>query len=143
MEPQVMHVKKLTLEDLTALEQMNTGIDDDYIIRIYDRLIASNTQELFGLFQDKKLVSIGGYSLFGNKKFAMIGRLRSDRRYQSRGYSTELLIQVMEELHSSSHVKWIGANTHVHNLPTRRVLEKIGLESGPTIHYLTLTAPIF
>ncbi|WP_163526801.1 GNAT family N-acetyltransferase [Halobacillus ihumii] len=141
LNSQVMPVKKLTLHDLPAVKQMNTGIDDDYVIRVFDRLISSSTQELFGLFHEGQLVSIGGYSLFGSNQYAMIGRLRSDLTLRSKGYSTALLSQVIKELRDMPEVKWIGANTHLSNYPTRKVLEKIGLQPGQVSHYLTLTSP--
>ncbi|MFD2922654.1 GNAT family N-acetyltransferase [Halobacillus naozhouensis] len=141
LNSQVMPIKKLSLNDFHAVKQMNTGIDDDYVIRIFDRLISSRTQELFGLFHEGELVSIGGYSLFGNNQYAMIGRLRSNLKLRSKGYSTALLTQLIKELRQKPDVKWIGANTHVSNDPTRRVLEKIGMQPGLVSHYLTLTAP--
>ncbi|MFC7064068.1 GNAT family N-acetyltransferase [Halobacillus seohaensis] len=141
MEQQLLQVRPLTIDDLPALEQMDTGIEDDYVVQIFDRLIDSKTQELFGLFQNNQLLSIAGYSLFGQNRFAMIGRLRSDRRYRAKGYATELLKPVIEQLKEKPEIKWIGANTHVHNLSARRLLEKTGLHSGAVSHYLTLNAP--
>ncbi|MFC7321988.1 hypothetical protein [Halobacillus campisalis] len=57
---QLVQVRKLTLNDLPALTQMDTGIEDDYVIRIFDRLVASPSQELYGLFQEDQLLSLAG-----------------------------------------------------------------------------------
>ncbi len=138
MEKQLLQVRQLTPEDLPALERMKTGIKDDYVIHIFDRLMESPTQKLFGLFKQKQLISIAGYSLFGQCQFAMIGRLRSDLRYRAQGYATELLAHVTDHIKKLNTVKWMGANTHVHNLSARRLLEKAGLDPWKVTHYLTL-----
>jgi hypothetical protein len=138
---QVMNVKPLTIDDYPALQAMDTGIEDDYVVRIFDRLIESETHVLFGLFQEEQMLAVGGYSLFGQGKFAMLGRLRSDRRFQMKGNATELLKPIVEQLKRDPSVGWIGANTHLGNLPARRVLDKLGINQGPVIHYLTLKRP--
>ncbi|WP_226580391.1 GNAT family N-acetyltransferase [Halobacillus litoralis] len=138
---QLLHVKSLTMKDFPALQAMDTGIEDDYVVRIFDRLITSEEHRLFGLFQHNQMLAVGGYSLFGQKKFAMLGRLRSDRRFQTKGNATELLKPIIKDLKEDPDVKWIGANTHLSNLAARRVLDKLGIEQGPVIHYLTLTRP--
>ncbi|MCA1021364.1 GNAT family N-acetyltransferase [Halobacillus litoralis] len=140
---QVLHVKTLTIGDLNSLKAMETGIEDDYVVRIFDRLVTSKSHRLFGLFQDDRMLSVAGYSLFGRKQFAMMGRLRSDQRFIGKGHATYLLTAVINDLKASSHVRWLGANTHIGNLPARRVLAKIGLEQGPVNHYLTLKRPDF
>ncbi|WLR49332.1 GNAT family N-acetyltransferase [Halobacillus litoralis] len=138
---QVMNVKPLTIEDYPTLKEMDTGIEDDYVVRIFDRLVTSDSHELFGLFQNGQMLAVGGYSLFGKDKFAMLGRLRSDRRFQLKGNATELLKPVVDQLKKDPRVSWIGANTHLGNLSARRVLEKLGIDQGPIIHYLTLKHP--
>ncbi|RWZ54951.1 GNAT family N-acetyltransferase [Halobacillus fulvus] len=138
---QVLQVRKLTLQDYSTLQAMDTGIEDDYVVRIFDRLIDSDSHELFGLFQGPHMLAVGGYSLFGQNRFAMLGRLRSDRRYQQKGNATQLLLPVVDHLKQQEDIKWIGANTHLGNLPARRVLEKLGIEQGPVSHYLTLNKP--
>ncbi|MCA1011161.1 GNAT family N-acetyltransferase [Halobacillus halophilus] len=138
---QVMNVQPLSHKDRPALEAMDTGIEDDYVIRIFEKLIESDSHEIFGLFKEGNLLSVGGYSLFGNGKFAMLGRLRSDRRMLMKGNATELLKPIVEQLLRDPQVAWVGANTHLHNLPARRVLQKISLEEGPILHFLTLKSP--
>lgn len=138
---QVAQVRMLTIDDLPLLEVMDTGIEDDYVVRIFDRLIHSDSHELFGLFQEEQMMAVGGYSLFGQDKFAMLGRLRSDRRYQQRGHATKLLQPIIDHLRERPDVSWIGANTHLGNIPARRVLQKLGIDQGPVIHYLTLNQP--
>ncbi|WP_245807700.1 GNAT family N-acetyltransferase [Halobacillus massiliensis] len=141
MLPQMLQPRKLTINDLPSLQKMDTGIEDDYILRIFDKLIESPAQELYGLFHNHQLLSLAGYSLFGKDQFAMIGRLRSDQNHRSKGFATLLLQKVIKDLYKRPSVKWVGANTHVHNLSARRTLEKSGLTDGPISYYLTLTAP--
>ncbi|WP_079478260.1 GNAT family N-acetyltransferase [Halobacillus salinus] len=138
---QVAHVKMLTIDDLPALMAMETGIEDDYVVRIFDRLIESDSHQLFGLFQEGQMLAVAGYSLFGQNKFAMLGRLRSDRRFQQKGNATRLLEPIVDHLKRVPGVEWVGANTHLGNIPARRVLQKLGIEQGPVIHYLTLKDP--
>ncbi|MGI8315588.1 GNAT family N-acetyltransferase [Halobacillus mangrovi] len=138
---QAIAVRPLRLNDRSALEAMDTGIEDDYVIRIFDRLIESEDHELFGLFQDKQMLAVGGYSLFGGNKFAMIGRLRSDRRNLKKGYATELLKPIIRQLKNRPEVYWVGANTQVDNIPARRVFEKLYFHQGPVLYYLTLDKP--
>ncbi|MFG6148077.1 GNAT family N-acetyltransferase [Halobacillus sp. B23F22_1] len=141
MDQQLLQARQLTMNDLAAFKMMETGIDDDYVIRIFDRLVESPTQELFGLFLNEQLISLAGYSLFGQDRFAMIGRLRSDLRYRGQGYATELLKPVINHIKDEKKVKWIGANTHVSNYSARRLLEKSGLKPGTITYYLTLLHP--
>ncbi|MBH0230964.1 GNAT family N-acetyltransferase [Halobacillus yeomjeoni] len=138
---QDIYVKPLSYDHLSLLKDMDTGIQDDYIIRVFERLISSESDRLFGLFDDQRMYSIAGYSLFGGGKFAMIGRLRTDRRFFNRGYSTIVLDHVMNQLQTSPEISWIGANTHVDNDSARRVLEKIGLHQHHVLHYLILNQP--
>ncbi|WP_027956361.1 GNAT family N-acetyltransferase [Halobacillus kuroshimensis] len=140
---QVLQVKTLTVDDIYSLQAMETGIEDDYVVRIFERLVTSEDHRLFGLFHDKQMLSVAGYSLFGRKQFAMLGRLRSDQRYLAKGHATYLLSAIINELNTSSGIRWLGANTHIGNLPARRVLGKLGLDQGPVSHYLTLKRPDF
>lgn len=76
-------IRQLLPLDKNLMTGMHTGIADDYIIRIFDRLCTGN-HVLFGTFINHQLVSTAGYSTFGSD-YAMFGRLRSDIRYRSRG----------------------------------------------------------
>lgn len=125
-------IRQLTADDYLLVESMDTGMEEDYVIRIFERLI-SGKNYLYGLFVQDKLVSFGGYSLF-NHLYAMIGRLRSDRHYRSKDYATELMNYIISQAFESHHVEWVGANTQENNLPARRVLEKLGLSPYPALH---------
>ncbi|MFD1032313.1 GNAT family N-acetyltransferase [Metaplanococcus flavidus] len=118
-------IRVLTKEDLPNLKAMKTGIEDDYVIRVFDR-ISSGNNKLFGLFADDQLVSIGGLTIFA-KQYAMLGRMRSDLRFRGNDFSTTLMSKVLEEAFNLPGIKWVGANTQEENLPAQRVLKKIGL----------------
>ncbi|MBB6453556.1 hypothetical protein HNQ94_002005 [Salirhabdus euzebyi] len=126
----LLQMRKLTKADYSKLTAMDTGIEDDYVVRIFDNLLESKEHALYGLFDDEKMLTIAGYSIFANH-FAMLGRLRSDRRYLARGNATTLLLKMIEDLKADPNIFWIGANTEVHNGPARRVLTKIGLPADP------------
>ncbi|MCP8617664.1 GNAT family N-acetyltransferase [Salirhabdus salicampi] len=140
MPQDTLQIRQLQQSDLPSLEQMDTGIEDDYVIRIFSDLVKSERHEMYGLFRDENLVTIAGYSLFANH-FAMLGRLRSDRRFTAKGYATELMKTVIEELKRKSFVKWIGANTQRNNISARKVLQKLGMQSHTTVYSSKLIHP--
>ncbi len=133
----MMNIRKLDRKDLDNLKQMDTGIEDDYVIRIFPRLIESKEHEIFGLFQEGTLMSVAGYTTFADK-FAMLGRMRSDRRYTGKGYSTEVMTHIAERLSKDPDIEWIGANTQTHNYPAQRVIERSGMRPGPVHYYAIL-----
>lgn len=118
-------IRVLTKEDLPSLKAMETGIEDDYVIRVFDR-ISSGNNKLFGLFTNGRLVSVGGLTVFA-KQYAMLGRMRSDLRFRGNDLSTVLMSKVLEEAFKLPDIQWVGANTQEENLPAQRVLRKISL----------------
>jgi len=118
-------IRILTKEDLPSVKAMETGIEDDYIIRVFDRICSGNNK-LFGLFADDQLVSIGGLTVFA-KQYAILGRMRSDLRFRGNDLSTLLMSKVLEEAFKLPDIQWVGANTQEENFPAQRVLKKIGL----------------
>ncbi|MGM0899002.1 MAG: GNAT family N-acetyltransferase [Bacillota bacterium] len=118
-------IRQLTSDDLPALQNMETGIEDDYVIRVFDR-ISTGHNRLFGLFYDGRLASIGGYTIFSSS-YAMLGRMRSDLRFQGLSLSTRLMAHVRNEALEHPGIRFVGANTQESNIPAQRVLEKIGL----------------
>ena len=125
-------IKQLNIHDLPTVESMQTGIEDDYVIRIFERL-SSPPHRLFGLFVDGRLVSMAGYTIYA-KHYAMVGRLRSDTRFKGKGYSTKLTSYVFNKASEEKSIVWVGANTQEHNIPAQRVLEKNQLDTYTTLH---------
>ncbi|WKA51892.1 GNAT family N-acetyltransferase [Planococcus liqunii] len=126
-------IRVLGLEDLPYMEAMQTGIEDDYVTRIFERLVTTDQDRLFGLFLDDQLASVCGYSIFA-KHYAILGRIRSDIRYRGKDLATALTSQVMDEAFKLPDIQWVGANTQEENLPARRVLEKLGLSPQVVIY---------
>lgn len=118
-------IRVLTKDDLPKLKAMETGIEDDYVIRVFDR-ISSGNNKLFGLFTEDQLVSVGGLTVFADQ-YVMLGRMRSDLRFRGNDLSTTLMSIVLKEAFNLPGIKWVGANTQEENLPAQRVLKKIGL----------------
>lgn len=118
-------IRVLTKDDLPQLKAMETGIEDDYVIHVFDR-ISSGNNKLFGLFTEDQLVSVGGLTVFADQ-YVMLGRMRSDLRFRGNDLSTTLMSSVLEEAFNLPGIKWVGANTQEENLPAQRVLKKIGL----------------
>ena len=117
--------RQLTAVDFDLYKNMETGLEDDYMLKVFDRLTTKGNA-LFGLFEDETLVAVAGYTLFAGE-FAMLGRLRSDKRHRQNGYGTKITEYILNEARQTPSVKWIGANTELHNKPAQKVLEKIGL----------------
>ncbi|MBT2583422.1 GNAT family N-acetyltransferase [Planococcus sp. ISL-109] len=118
-------IRPLTGEDFQALQEMQTGIDDDYVIRVFDH-ISNGHNRLFGLFQDGHLASIGGYTIFAGS-YVMLGRMRSDLRFRGLNLSTRLMAHVRNAALEHKGICFVGANTEESNIPAQRVLENIGL----------------
>ncbi|WP_188206638.1 GNAT family N-acetyltransferase [Alkalibacillus aidingensis] len=132
-----IQIRPLQLDDADHLQNMQTGIEDDYVVRIFDRLIESDEHALYGLFTEGQLVSVAGYSVFKDQ-YAMLGRLRSDQRFLGNGYATTLIESIVDYLQKDDQIKWIGANTQLHNFPALRVLEKLRIPKLQLLHAATL-----
>ncbi|MGB6408859.1 MAG: GNAT family N-acetyltransferase [Planococcus donghaensis] len=128
-------IRQLQLQDLHYLEKMETGIEDDYVLNIYNR-ISSGTSRMYGLFFDEQLVSIGGYTIFV-EQYAMLGRMRSDLRYRGNNLSTQLMTHIMEQASTLPNIRWVGANTQQNNVSARRVMDKLGLTEVSTLYSAT------
>src|SRR5690625_4985329 len=125
-------IKQLDINDFPAVKAMQTGIEDDYVIRIFERLSAP-PHRLFGIFVGDQLVSMAGYTIYA-KHYAMVGRLRSDIRFKGYGYSTKLTSHVFHEAKKEKNIVWIGANSQEENIPAQRVLEKNNLDKHTKLH---------
>src|SRR5699024_6752958 len=79
------------------------------------------------------MASIGGYSVFAGR-YAMLGRLRTDRRDKGIGFSTALMKHILNEVLQQKTIQCIGANTQQHNRPAQLVIEKTGLSRQITLY---------
>ncbi|GAA0594873.1 hypothetical protein GCM10009001_08750 [Virgibacillus siamensis] len=129
-------IRILQANDIQLLKDMDTGIENDYVIRVFDRL-TQWPNRMFGLFLDGRLVSVGGISIYAGS-YAMLGRIRTDRRYKGKGFASEIMSCMKDEAFRDEKIQWVGANTQEENLPARRVMKKIGLNEY-TMLYGTLT----
>ncbi|SFC15313.1 Acetyltransferase (GNAT) family protein [Alkalibacterium subtropicum] len=118
-------IRRLTQDDLAYYQNMQTGLDDDYMLWAFHRII-SGPNHLFGLFVSDELVALSGFTVFKDH-YAMLGRLRTDERYRKNGYGTEIVRYSLEQALLHPDVKWIGANTEQHNKASQAVLKKVGL----------------
>lgn len=126
-------IRPLTSEDLSLYKKMNTGIKEDYLLSIWNSLTTGENNFLFGLFADNQLAAVAGYTLFVDR-YAMLGRLRSDRRFRGNSLGTLILKHAIQEALKHPSIQWIGANTEQHNYPTRKILEKLGLPHVITLY---------
>ncbi|WP_084778749.1 GNAT family N-acetyltransferase [Sediminibacillus massiliensis] len=133
MEQGLLQIRKLTTDDWETVKQMETNIEDDYVLHIFPHLVESSSQDVFGMFHENNLLAIAGYTIFPGG-YAMLGRLRSNKKFLSKGFATDLLAYIIEELKKNPDITWVGANTNVGNKPARRVLEKLTLSPVTTLH---------
>ncbi|KGX84424.1 GNAT family N-acetyltransferase [Pontibacillus litoralis] len=133
----VLHVRKLRMDDLKVLKQMETNIDDDYVIRIFPELISRENNTVFGLFNGDQMLAIAGYTTF-HHRYAMLGRLRSDVRYRGNGHATYLLNEIIRYIQHNTKLEWVGAYTQRTNSAARQVIQKLDLKHMTTIQHVKL-----
>lgn len=124
--------RQLTLNDYALYEQMETGLEQDYMLRVFGRLVSENNR-LFGMFEQDTLVAVAGYTIFCGE-YAMLGRLRSDARYRKQGFGTIITQYILDAALQERGVKWIGANTEQHNIPAQKVLHKLDIPHVTTLY---------
>jgi len=129
-------IRRLAMEDLPYLEAMETGIEDDYVKRIFERLVTAEGNRLYGLFIGDQLASVCGYTIFA-EHYAMLGRIRSDIRFRGKDLATQLTVYVRDEAFKLPNIQWVGANTQEENTAARRVLEKTGFSEYPPLYGAT------
>lgn len=120
-----MTTRQLTKDDKKLYEMMDTGIEKDYMLRLFSELTEGNNI-LIGLFEEETLVSLAGYTLFTDE-YAMLGRLRSDRRYRKKGYGTKIVKTVLEHALKDPRIQWICGNTEEDNVAALSILNTISL----------------
>src|SRR5690606_17429399 len=125
-------IRLWTMEDLPLLTAMHTGIEDDYVIRVFERTVTP-PNALYAPLVDGGLAALCGYTIFA-ECYAMLGRLRSDLRMRGRNFSTELTAYVRDRVFENPSIIWVGANTQEHNMPARRVLEKQGFSEEAVLY---------
>lgn len=126
-------IRLLNIKDFQLYNEMQTGVKDDYMLRIFDQLVTSSHQYLYGYFHDQQLVSVAGFTYFpgGN---VMLGRLRSDQRFRHQGHSTQLLRYLVDLLTHDRQVTFIGGYTQVTNTPAKNILEKLSFSYVDTYY---------
>lgn len=119
-------IRPLTNADFTLYQQMKTGVDNDYMLMVFERLVTPPDNYLYGLFHDEALASVAGYTYFpgGN---VMLGRLRSDVRFRQLGYPTQLLHYLVDTIQQDPSVHFIGGYTHISNVAAKKILAKLGM----------------
>ncbi|MCT2536017.1 N-acetyltransferase [Aquibacillus koreensis] len=140
MEQSLLHMRRLSLDDQVLVQNMQTSVEDDYILHIFPDLVTSKTNNVYGLFQQDNLLAIAGASFYPGG-YAMLGRLRSDTRFLAKGNATNILGYIKSELEKDPAIKWVGANTNLGNKAARRVLEKIGLDEVTRLHSYSVAEP--
>ncbi|MFP7479144.1 hypothetical protein [Terribacillus saccharophilus] len=133
-------IRQLTMDDYRAVLDMQTGIEDDYVLRIFPQLIENPAQTLFGLITAEGITAVAGVYRLPNGN-GILGRLRSDVRFHSRGNATALLQHIIASCEEDPMMNWIGAITRKSNLPAQRVLDKLNMHAESSFISLVMEAP--
>lgn len=133
-------IRQLTINDYRAVLNMQTGIEDDYVLRIFPQLIENPAQTLFGLETEKGIAALAGVYRLPNGN-GILGRLRSDIRFHSRGNATALLQHIIAFCEKDPTMNWVGAITRKSNLPAQRVLDKLHIHAESSFISLLMEAP--
>ncbi|HEX6923738.1 MAG TPA: GNAT family N-acetyltransferase [Bacillales bacterium] len=127
--------RRLDSADFESLKQMDTGIENDYVVRIFPYSV--DTEATFGAFIDNQLVCIAAYTIFAGH-YAVLGRLRTDRRFRGRGIATKLLTELCRELDGKSDITWIGLATELSNHAVQHIAGQLGMKRLSTFYSCTL-----
>ncbi|MFP7255338.1 hypothetical protein SFC02_13625 [Terribacillus goriensis] len=133
-------IRQLTMDDYRAVLDMQTGIEDDYVLRIFPQLIENPAQTLFGLETEEGIAALAGVYRLPNGN-GILGRLRSDIRFHSRGNATALLQHIIAFCEKDPTMNWVGAITRKSNLPAQRVLDKLHIHAESSFISLLMEAP--
>lgn len=133
-------IRQLTIDDYRSVLDMQTGIEDDYVIGSFPQLIENPAQSLFGLMTEEGLAAVAGVYRLPNGN-GILGRLRSDIRYQSKGNATALLKHIIAYCEQDPRMNWLGAITRKSNLPAQRVLDKLDMRYNSQFISLLMENP--
>ncbi|WP_169525400.1 GNAT family N-acetyltransferase [Pseudalkalibacillus hwajinpoensis] len=111
-------IRKLTAADIEEVTGMETGIEDDYVIRIFSKLIEENY--MLGYFEAHTLVGIAGVTIYEGE-VAVLGRLRTHKEYRGRGIASTLMNQLKKESFHSLDMDWVGYATEMNNIAGNRM----------------------
>lgn len=130
----------ITLKQITKANQidvfkMETGLKEDYVLRILPQLIEN--EPVYGAYRNDELVAIAGYTLFANS-FAILGRLRTAMAYRGNGIATQLLQKVMKIAIEKHSIDWIGLTTLDDNLPVHHIAKNLGMAHMTSYYSCTL-----
>ncbi|MBN8207973.1 GNAT family N-acetyltransferase [Bacillus sp. NTK071] len=123
-------IRKLKAADIEDVIGMETGIEDDYVIRIFSKLIEEDY--MLGYFEGDTLVGIAGITIF-EEEVAVLGRLRTHMNYRGRGIASTLMKQLKEEAFHSLGMQWVGYATEKHNKAGNRLARNLQMNFEATI----------
>lgn len=115
-------IRKLTAANRKDVIAMETGIEDDYVIRIFSELIKKD--EMLGYFEGQSLVGIAGMTIYEGD-VAVLGRLRTHSNYRGRGIASALMNQLKEKAFRSLNMNWVGYATEKNNIPGNRMARQL------------------
>lgn len=118
-----IQIRQLTSDDYESFKEMDTGIEDDYVLRIFPHSV--HQEATFGIFHYDRLVSIAAYTVFAGQ-YAILGRVRTDRRYRQNGLSSILLSDLCRKIDHSEKISWVGLATELNNLAMQSISKNLG-----------------
>lgn len=111
-------IRRLTSKDIPIIKEMPTGLKEDYVGRILQRLLEEET--LLGYFYKEKLVGIAGMTIF-ERQAVVLGRLRTHADYRNQGIASALMKALQKEACHHRLISWVGYATEEYNTPGNRL----------------------
>lgn len=120
-----MLIRRLTSKDIFVIKEMPTGLEEDYVKRIVERLIKEET--LMGYFHNEKLVGIAGMTIF-EREAVVLGRLRTHVDYRNQGIASALMNTLQKEAFHHPQISWVGYATEEYNTAGNRLAPHLHMD---------------
>ncbi|WP_171016914.1 GNAT family N-acetyltransferase [Pseudalkalibacillus caeni] len=120
-----LHMRRLGLGDAEQFRQMETGIENDYVVRIFDKLVQEDL--LYGAFYENELIGIAGITVY-EIQYAILGRLRTRVHDRGKGVARKLFRFLVSQLRQNPHIKWIGYATEESNIPANSIASHLSMD---------------
>lgn len=134
----MIHFKMITTENFHACIQLDTGIDEQYLMPIVDQIALSYvypTKIPLAIYDDDQLIGFVSYEIDEEPEKAYdILVIVIDRRLQGQGYGTKAMNALIQYLRNMSKCNVITLNHHSDNTAAHRLYTKMGFVNAGRIN---------
>ncbi|WP_202081339.1 GNAT family N-acetyltransferase [Caldalkalibacillus salinus] len=124
-------IRRITAKDQTAIENMDTGLESDYIKMVFPWIVKEDV--LYGAFIGETLVGLIGYHVFEGK-FVVLGRLRVAVPYRKQGLAQFLMAKAFNEVKTNKDYRWVGLATQENNLAVHHIARHLNMSHVARFH---------